>query len=448
MFAHFLAVGNGQHRLTHTMEEVHRLLREIEARQIELERENEELRTSQRQLEAYRDRYIDLYDFAPLGYVTLDEDGYVQEINLAGAKLLEADRDGLTGYAFAEYVATDHQATFKEHVAQCVHERREVTTELHLVSRNGLAIAAQLHSIPVAGQLDDTLCKTAITDITERRKMEEAIRRSRAFLQTVIDAIPDTMLVIGRDYSISLANRAARDLVGGIDPVACLTCHQLSHKRDLPCDGRNDSCPLRRVIASKTPVTVTHTHRDSQGNEIFVEVTAAPVFNDDGEVTHIIESCRDVTERKRAEVALEQDRNLLRALIDNLPDCIYVKDAHGRFLAANLATARLMGAADPNDLPGKTDADFYPPEQAAEYHADEQRLLQSGQPLLNKNESRLGAAGDWKTVVTTKIPLLDGQGKVYGLVGISRDVSEQLQACEAIRAASDGLVSSAPHAPR
>ncbi len=408
-----------------TMEEVQRLLREIEAHHIELARQNEELRESARQLEAYRDRYVDLYDFAPLGYVTLDEDGYVQEINLAGANLLEADRDGLTGYAFAEYVASDNRTAFKEHVAQCVRERREVTTELHLVTRSGLSITAQLHSIPVAGLLDDTLCKTAITDITERRKMEEAIRRSRAFLQTVIDAIPETMLVIGRDYSISLANRAARDMAGGIDPVACLACHQLSHKSSLPCDGRNDGCPLRRVVATKAPVTVIHVHHDSEGNEVFVEVTAAPVFNDEGEVTHIIESCRDITERKRAETALEQDRNLLRALIDNLPDCIYVKDARCRFLAANLATARLMGVADPNELLGKTDADFYPPEQVAEYSADEQSLLQSGRPLLNKNESRLDAAGNWKTVTTTKIPLLDGQGQVYGLVGISRDGSEQ-----------------------
>ena len=64
-----------------------------------------------------------------------------------------------------------------------------------------------------------------------------------------------------------------------------------------------------------------------------------PIFNDAGEVTHIVEACRNVTERKRAEDALEQERNLLRTLIDNLPDYIYVKDAQGRFIVANLATA-------------------------------------------------------------------------------------------------------------
>jgi len=392
------------------MEEIQRLLREIEVRQSELEQQNESLRATQRHLEAYRDRYVDLYDFAPLGYVTLDEDGYVQEINLAGAKLLDADREGLTGYAFSDHVAEESREVFQDHLGQCVRERREVTSELHLVTQSGQCVTVQLRSIPIVGPLDDTLCKTAITDITERRKMEEEIRRSRAFLQTVIDAMPETMLVIDRDYQISLANRAAREMAGGIDPVACMACHQLSHHRALPCEGKNDCCPLSRVIATKAPVTVTHTHYNAEGKKVFVEVSAAPVFDERGEVTHVIESCRDVTERKLAEEALAQDRNLLRALIDNLPVCIYVKDTQSRFMAANLATARLMGAADPNELLGKTDADFYPPEKAAEYRADEERLFQWGRPVLNKNESRRDADGDWRIVTTTKIPLTDSQG--------------------------------------
>jgi PAS domain S-box-containing protein len=417
------------------MEEVQRLLREIELRQSELEQQNEQLRVAQRHLEAYRDRYVDLYDFAPLGYVTLDEDGFVQEINLAGAKLLDIDREELTGYAFSEYVSDECRDAFSEHLGQCVRERREVTSELRLVTCGGQAITVQLRSIPIVGPADDTLCKTAITDITERRMMEEEIRRSRAFLQTVIDAIPETMLVIGRDYRVSLANRAAREMAAGIDPVECLSCHQLSHHRDSPCGGKNDCCPLKRVISGKAPVTVMHTHVDAEGREIFVEVTAAPVFDERGEVTHIIETCRNVTERKLAEDALARDHNLLRTLIDNLPDCIYVKDTESRFMAANVATARLMGASDPNELLGKADADFYSPAQAAEYRADEERLLRSRQPIVNKNESRRDANGDWQIVVTTKIPLIDDQGKVYGLVGISRDLTERERATASLRLA-------------
>jgi len=157
-------------------EDVYRLAYEFEVRQSELEEQNEELRRTLKHLEAYRDRYVDLYDFAPLGYATLDQDGYLQEINLAGAKLLAVDRAKLTGYPFSNYVAKEDRQAFLDHVRQCVSQRREVTSELRLAGEGGRLIAVQLRSIPIEGPKDDTLCKTAITDITERRNMEEAIR--------------------------------------------------------------------------------------------------------------------------------------------------------------------------------------------------------------------------------------------------------------------------------
>ena len=190
---------------------------QLRAQRQELEAKNLELQETQKRLEAYRDRYVDLYDFAPLGYVTLDEDGYVQEINLAGARLLAAAREAVTGYPFSDYVAKEDVPAFLNLLRKCLDDRREVTAELRLVAQDGRLIPAQLHSIPMQGSMavkgfqeDATFCKTAITDMTQRKAMEETIRRSHAFLQTVIDAIPDSVLVIGRDYRIVLANRSAR----------------------------------------------------------------------------------------------------------------------------------------------------------------------------------------------------------------------------------------------
>ena len=179
----------------------------------------------------------------------------------------------------------------------------------------GRLITVQLHGIPINGPEEGiAFCKTAITDITYRKEMEETIRRSGAFLQTVIDAIPDVMLVIGDDYHVVLANRAARAMAGGIDPANGLTCHQLSHHRDLPCAGKDERCPLRQAIATKAPVTVTHTHYDAEGREFFVEVNAAPVLDETGEVNYVIEACRDVTERNR----LQQRIARLSALKEQL----------------------------------------------------------------------------------------------------------------------------------
>ena len=346
----------------------------------------------------------------------------------------------MTGYPFSEHVVKEDMPAFLDHLRKCVAGHCEMTSELRLAARDGRWISVQLHSIPIDGPEEVTLCKTAITDITEHRKMEEAIRQSQTFLQTVIDAIPDTMLVIGRDYHVLLANRAAREMAGGIDPAACLTCHQLSHHRDLPCQGQSEPCPLRQVIQTRVPTTVMHTHYDAKGEKVFVEISAAPIFDEAGEVSHIIEACRDITERKRAEDALEQERNLLRTLIDNLPDYIYVKDAQGRFIAANLATVRIMGASTPNDLLGRTDRDYYPPQLAAEYRADEEDVLRSGQPLINKDEPHVDPSGHRRAVLSTKIPLKDSQGNVVGLVGISRDITERKLAEEALRLSQQQLL--------
>ena len=141
---------------------------------------------------------------------------------------------------------------------------------------------------------------------SHRHRADEDPPVSQAFLQTVIDAIPEATLVIDLDYRIVLANRVARQFAGTEDPVAGrFPCYQVSHHRDSPCQGNKEPCPLKEVVAVRAPVTVVHTHYDAAGNEIFVETTAAPIFDEAGEVVQIVESCRDVTERNRLRRLLE-----------------------------------------------------------------------------------------------------------------------------------------------
>lgn len=143
----------------------------------DLEADNRELRRLQRQLEQYRDRYIDLYDFAPLGYVTLDEDGYIQEINLAGAKMLAVDRDGLIGYPLVDYVLPEDRGALFEHLRRCRRQRRLTVSEVTLEAKDQRRITVQLHSIPVAEENSiSVFCKTAMTDVTDRKRAEEQLK--------------------------------------------------------------------------------------------------------------------------------------------------------------------------------------------------------------------------------------------------------------------------------
>jgi PAS domain S-box-containing protein len=122
---------------------------------------------------------------------------------------------------------------------------------------------------------------------------------------------------------------------------------------------------------------------------------------------------------------LEQERNLLRALLDNAPDAIHFKDADFRFIRVNQAQAEILGLNDPAAAIGKTEADFRSPEQAEASHRDELDILTSGQPLLDKTEQVAPASGPARWFSTTKAPIQDREGRIVGTLGIARDVTER-----------------------
>jgi len=136
---------------------------------------------------------------------------------------------------------------------------------------------------------------------------------------------------------------------------------------------------------------------------------------------------------KQAEAALAEERNLLRTVIDTLPEYIYAKDAQGRFIVCNVTTAALMGATTPDNLIGKSDFDFYPRELAEQYAASEQPILREGKSQINLEEPNVDAAGHARWDMTTKVPLRDSQSKITGLVGMTRDISGRKQMEEALQ---------------
>ncbi len=135
----------------------------------------------------------------------------------------------------------------------------------------------------------------------------------------------------------------------------------------------------------------------------------------------------DIYTHKEAEKALTDERNLLRALVDNIPDLVYVKDTESRFVFANIITAKFMGTT-PEDLVGKTDMDFYSPDLASEFYNDERELLKTGKPVIKKEESIVDPNGITEIFQTTKIPLFDSNNRISGFVGTGHIITETKQA--------------------
>jgi PAS domain S-box-containing protein len=129
----------------------------------------------------------------------------------------------------------------------------------------------------------------------------------------------------------------------------------------------------------------------------------------------------------------------LQAMLDYIPDRIYVKDRQSRFIKLSRALAKRFGLSDPEQAVGKTDFDFATPAKAREYFEDEQRIIRTGEPLINKIEEQVLPNGNISWASVTKVPMRDREGNIVGLVGINRDITQIKQTEELLRQSRDQL---------
>jgi PAS domain S-box-containing protein len=175
----------------------------------------------------------------------------------------------------------------------------------------------------------------------------------------------------------------------------------------------------------------------SSGETHYFEVRKTPVRSPSGRVIGTQVIFWDVSAHKRTEAELDQERQLLNALLANTPDHIVFKDAEGRFIRVSRAHAQLIGLNDPADAIGRTDADFFPPVYARKAREDELEVMRSGRSLVGTEEELVWPDGRRTWVSTTKAPLRNYRGEVVGTFGISRDITNRKLAEEAQRDAKE-----------
>ena len=165
--------------------------------------------------------------------------------------------------------------------------------------------------------------------------------------------------------------------------------------------------------------------------------TAAVIFGSLFTSCALVWACvlilRDIAARRRAEAALAAERNLLRSIIDTLPDHVFVKDTSGRYLLDNESHRRLLANKGDAHPEGHTVFDYFPPEDAARYHDDDRFVMETGERILNREDAVAGAEGREMWLQTTKVPLRDARGRIIGLVGIAADITERKSGEEKLR---------------
>jgi PAS domain S-box-containing protein len=600
--------------------ETTRLVHELEVHQIELEMQNEELRKAQVELDASRARYFDLYDLAPVGYLVVSETGLVQEANLTAANLLGVNRDALDRQPLTRFLLKADQDLYYLHRKQLFETGKPQTSELRLVKLDGSALWARLDATATAGPDGAPACRVVLSDITERKRAEEALRESECQYRNLSNAGSVLIWTSGTDKLCNYFN----------DPWLKFTGRTLEQEMGNgwtegvhPDDF--DRCLETYVTAfdKREPFEMEYRLRNASGEYRMILDLGTPNLNSSDEFIGYIGHCFDITERKRAEARellvkdvltvlnrpnniksiirdillllkqqtgieavgirmkegedfpytqtngfpghfvelenqlcardaagrilrnaqglpvlecmcgnviygrtnptlpfftvagsfwtnsttdllasttaaerqaptrnrchgegyesvaliplragdetigllqlndhrrnqftldqitfleglgasigiaitraqtdekLRESAQMIEGIINAIPMRVFWKDAQLAYLGCNASFARDAGMADPKDLVGKDDFQMGWREQAELYRADDRAVIESGRAELLFEETQTTPTGETLTLLTSKLPLLDSQGKISGVLGTYMDITERKQA--------------------
>jgi PAS domain S-box-containing protein len=408
-------------------DEVQNLVHELRVYQNELEMQNDELRRVQLELETSRDRFANLYDLAPVGYLTLQAGGVIREANQTAARLLGLNRQELLREKFTRFIAAESQDEFYRHRQQVSSTAGRQTCELQMRRSDRTTFTGRLESIvETTPKGASAHCLVALSDVTRHRQAEAAVRASQKQLAGIIRSAMDAIITVNSQQRILLCNEAAERMFGRLPgQLTGRSLDELIPKaarwaRVQPIRGFNATGVAHRQLSALDQVSGLR----ADGTAFPIEASVAQVEQGGEKLFTLI--LRDITERVR----LEADKSRLAAIVDSSEDAILSRDLDDIITTWNAGAEKLFGYSAA-EIVGCSFGLLIPPN-----HRDEVRRIRRrigrGEVVASYDTVRVAKDGRRISVSSTSSPIRDTNGKVIGISAILRDVTTQKEAEEAL----------------
>jgi PAS domain S-box-containing protein len=399
------------------------LLDELQIYHLELEMQNDELRRAQLELEESRDRYRELYDQAPIAYLTLDAQGTILEANLTATTLLGVARQRLLGRTLSSFMAPPEAERFHLYRRELFSSGARLGCELRLQSEGGRVFRARLDSVLAPGPGGErSLCWTVLLDLTELRAAQEGLRTHESRTRTLLDTASDAIISIDTAGCIESFNQAAERMFGYRETevhghnIGVLMCarhrdtHQAYIERYLATgQSRIIGKGLRELIGLR-----------NDGTTFALEIGVGEWW--DGGQRKFTAVIRDISARKQTEQKLKDSEARFRQIAEHIEDVFYVHERDGTISYVSPAYERVWG---PTSVDSAAWLDSIHPDDREGVARVIERALAGQAVDVQYRVCRPDGSVCW--VRDRAFPVEDDHGNVVRAIGIVQDVTASRQ---------------------
>ena len=356
--------------------DVQELIHELQVRSVELEIQNEQLRETQLELQQSHDRYVELYDFAPVGYLTMDSNGFIVQANLAVCALLKTQRNVLLTQPFNDYVKASQRNEFENHLSLVSETLSKQTCELELVASNRSEVNVEMLTVPIDSPDDDhalwyrailtnigerkrrdealqqayeeldlrveertrelvtmneqlkgvirkreQLAQNLQLEVEERKKIEGVLRESEELFRRTFDEAPIGAAIISTDFRFKRVNSALCSITGySQEELESLSFLDITYPED-----RAENLKMAQKLASSElrDYQLEKRYIRKDGKIVWVRASIKMVRDEAGKPIYYLPMTENITERKRVEIELRESEEMYRLLIQSLPGVVY-----------------------------------------------------------------------------------------------------------------------------
>lgn len=378
----------------------------------------------QQSIEDEKNFFHSLFENVPFGIIIIDSLENIIDCNSKFTELFGYTREEAIAHGNIRIIFPKELETEGSILRNKVLRGEYVYKETLRKHKNGHNIQVAISAVLISRINGTKYIFGIYQDISDRKLAEKKLKASEQQLADMVQYLPGMVYrcKADKDYTMLFASEGCKRVTGYTSNVFTTKAINFS---DIIHESFQDEIwgLWQHVIQHDVLFDLEYQIYDAEQNIRWVWERGRAVKDANGKVSYLEGYIENITDRKNMQDSLRKERDLLKALMDNIPDTIYFKDRQSKFIRINQAQASMLGVDNPEKAVNKSDDDFFNSQHAEKAYIDEQLMMETGNPVINEIEHIQTAEG-WRWFSATKVPLRSQDGTIHGMAGISRDITE------------------------